>query len=32
MVEDITIGRRLDFFSREQRNGWEAFGNDTGKF
>jgi N6-adenosine-specific RNA methylase IME4 len=32
MVEDITIGRRLDFFSREARNGWEAFGNDTGKF
>lgn len=32
MVEEITIGRRLDFFSREQRNGWEAFGNDTGKF
>jgi N6-adenosine-specific RNA methylase IME4 len=32
MVEDITIGRRLDFFSREARNGWEAFGNDTSKF
>ena len=32
MVEDITMGRRLDFFSREARNGWEAFGNDTSKF
>lgn len=32
MVEDITIGRRLDYFSREARNGWEAFGNDKNKF
>lgn len=32
MVEDITIGRRLEYFSREQRNGWEVFGNDTEKF
>lgn len=32
MVEDITVGRRLDYFSRGQRQGWEAFGNDTEKF
>jgi len=32
MVEEITIGRRLEYFSREQRKGWEAFGNDTEKF
>lgn len=32
IVEDITIGRRLDYFSRESRPGWASFGNDTGKF
>jgi N6-adenosine-specific RNA methylase IME4 len=32
MVEDVTIGRRLDFFCREARPGWEVFGNDTSKF
>lgn len=32
MVESITVGRRLDFFSRETRNGWKVFGNDTEKF
>ena len=32
MVESITAGRRLDFFSREQRKGWEAYGNDKTKF
>lgn len=32
MVEDITIGRRLEFFSREQRAGWATYGNDTEKF
>ncbi len=32
MVEQITVGRRLDFFSRGERQGWEAFGNDTAKF
>jgi N6-adenosine-specific RNA methylase IME4/anti-sigma28 factor (negative regulator of flagellin synthesis) len=32
MVEDITVGRRLEFFSREQRKGWETYGNDTEKF
>ena len=32
MVEEITVGRRLDYFSRGERAGWEAFGNDTTKF
>ena len=32
MVEGITVGRRLDFFSRENREGWDGFGNDRGKF
>lgn len=32
MVEDITVGKRLDFFSREQRTGWEAYGNEKQKF
>jgi len=32
MVEDITVGRRLDFFSRQQRPGWETYGNDREKF
>jgi N6-adenosine-specific RNA methylase IME4 len=32
MIEKITIGRRLEYFSREKRNGWEVFGNDVNKF
>jgi len=32
MVEEITVGRRLDVFSREKRKGWDVFGNDTEKF
>jgi N6-adenosine-specific RNA methylase IME4 len=32
MVEEITLGRRLDYFSREQRKGWANYGNDTAKF
>jgi N6-adenosine-specific RNA methylase IME4 len=32
MVNDITVGRKLDYFSREQREGWTVYGNDTGKF
>lgn len=32
MVEGVTVGRRLEYFSREQRTGWEVFGNDTEKF
>jgi N6-adenosine-specific RNA methylase IME4/anti-sigma28 factor (negative regulator of flagellin synthesis) len=32
MVESITVGRRLEYFSREQREGWTTYGNDTEKF
>jgi N6-adenosine-specific RNA methylase IME4 len=32
MIEKITLGRRLEYFSREKRNGWEVFGNDINKF
>lgn len=32
MVEEITMGRRLEYFSREKRQGWEVFGNDINKF
>lgn len=32
MVEDVVTGRRLEFFSREQRKGWATYGNDTEKF
>ena len=31
-VEAVTKGRKLDFFSREKRHGWESFGNETTKF
>ncbi len=32
IVDKITAGRKLDFFSRQKREGWESFGNDTDKF
>lgn len=32
MVESICYGRKLDLFSREERNGWAVFGNDVKKF
>ena len=32
MVEGLCIGRRLEVFSRERRQGWEQFGNDPEKF
>ena len=32
MVEQITGGRRLEYFSREMRENWDVFGNDTEKF
>jgi len=32
MIEKITLGRRLEYFSRERREGWEVFGNDIEKF
>ena len=32
LVEKITIGNRLDYFSREKRPNWDNYGNDTEKF
>ncbi len=32
MVDSLCVGRKLDFFSREPREGWEQFGNDKAKF
>ena len=32
LVEELCIGRRLDYFSREARPGWEQYGNDPTKF
>ncbi|MCH8930350.1 MAG: hypothetical protein IIA98_05470 [Proteobacteria bacterium] len=32
MVESLCIGRRLDFFSRERREGWAQMGNDPDRF
>jgi N6-adenosine-specific RNA methylase IME4 len=31
-VERATIGRKLEYFSREKRKGWDIYGNDTEKF
>ena len=32
MVDTLCTGRKLDYFSREQRKGWTTYGNDTEKF
>jgi N6-adenosine-specific RNA methylase IME4 len=32
LIERVTYGPRIDIFSREPRNGFEQFGNETGKF
>jgi N6-adenosine-specific RNA methylase IME4 len=32
MVDKVTIGKKLEYFSREKRNNWEIYGNDTDKF
>ena len=32
MIEKITMGNRLEYFSREKRQGWKVFGNDINKF
>ena len=32
IVEDNFIGRKLDYFAREQRVGWESWGNEVKKF
>jgi len=31
-VDSLCIGYKLDYFSREKRDGWVVFGNDTEKF
>jgi N6-adenosine-specific RNA methylase IME4 len=32
MVDQLCTGRKLDFFSRNSRTGWEQFGNDLERF
>lgn len=32
VVDKICVGRKLDFFSREKREGWDNFGNDNELF
>lgn len=32
IVDSLCAGRKLDFFSREERTGWVSYGNDTKKF
>lgn len=32
MVNGLCVGRKLDYFSRQARDGWDQFGNDTGRF
>ena len=32
MVDSLCIGRKLDYYSREQRKGWEQFGNEMARF
>ena len=32
MVDGLCVGRKLDYFSREARPGWEQYGSEPGKF
>ena len=32
LVDGLCVGRKLDYFSRETRPGWEQFGNEPSKF
>jgi N6-adenosine-specific RNA methylase IME4 len=32
LVETLTIGKKLDYFSREKRNNWDSFGIESNKF
>lgn len=32
LVDTLCVGRKLDYFSREQREGWWCYGNDAAKF
>ena len=29
MVDELCIGRKLDYFARKKRDGWEVFGNEV---
>jgi len=28
MIENLCIGRKLDYFSRQKRKGWDSFGDE----
>jgi N6-adenosine-specific RNA methylase IME4 len=32
IVDRICAGKKLDYFSRERREGWESYGSETSKF
>ena len=32
MVEKVCMGKKLDYFSRQERDGWTSYGNQTDKF
>ena len=32
MVDSLCFGRKIDWFSREKREGWNQYGNETDKF
>jgi len=32
LINEICAGRKLEYFSREKREGWDVFGNDVNKF
>lgn len=32
MVDSLCVGYKLDYFSREERSGWDQYGNDTNRF
>jgi N6-adenosine-specific RNA methylase IME4 len=32
IVETLNVGKKLDYFSREQRKGWESYGAEIDKF
>lgn len=32
MIDKICAGKKLEFYSREQRDGWDVYGNDVNKF
>lgn len=32
MVDELCVGRKLDYFSRQKRDGWDQYGNDAERF